>query len=625
MERESFEDEEVAAALNEHYISIKVDREERPDIDHIYMTVCQTLTGQGGWPLSIFMTPDKRPFFAGTYFPKASKFGRVGFLEVLNQLQAWWVERRNDLLESSEKIMKAVQDNFNVERQGDDVYIGMETVEEGFEQLKHNFDSRYGGFGAAPKFPSPHNLLFLLRYWKQSQSESALEMVSSTLESMYRGGIYDHIGFGFSRYSTDNKWLVPHFEKMLYDNALLAMAYLECYQVGKKPLMRKVAEQIFTYVLRDMTSPEGGFCSAEDADSEGEEGKFYVWTPDEVIELLGEDQGRDYCDLYDITEEGNFEGKSIPNLIGADSRDMAKVSEMEWAREKLFKAREQRVHPYKDDKILTSWNGLMIAALAIGGRILDNDTYTKAGEKAYDFIINKLQRKDGRLLARYRDGEAGILAYADDYAFMIWACIELYQTTYKVKYLQKAIELNEGLMEYFWDDNKGGLFLYGKDGEQLISRPKEIYDGAIPAANSQTIINLMRLSRITGDESYADKAERILNVFGETISNYPLGYLNSLSGILYMASASQELVLVCDQRDELVQGMMRVVHSSYNPFTVSVLYSENEDKEQLETIIPQIKYHKMVDGKPAAYVCQNFACKAPVTTLEELSKTINHS
>jgi uncharacterized protein YyaL (SSP411 family) len=627
MERESFEDEEVASVLNQHFISIKVDREERPDIDHIYMTVCQALTGSGGWPLTIFMTPDKKPFYAGTYFPKKTKYGRIGLLELLNRLHSLWNEKREDVLKSSDQIMEAVQGSFFADTEGggsaDEFLVGMETVEEGFELLKRNFDRRYGGFGSAPKFPTPHNLLFLLRYHFKSNSEAALDMVSSTLEAMYRGGVYDHIGFGFSRYSTDNKWLVPHFEKMLYDNALLAMAYLECYHITKKPIMRTVAEQIFTYVLRDMTSPEGGFYSAEDADSEGVEGKFYVWTPDEVMELLGNERGREFCRLYDITEKGNFEGKSIPNLIHADNEELEKIPELDTARNLLFKAREKRVHPYKDDKILTSWNGLMIAALAMGGRILGTHSYTRAAEKAYEFIVNHLQRQDGRLLARYRDGEAGVLAYADDYAFMIWACIELYLTTYKAPYLQKAIELNKGLLEYFWDNKNGGLFLYGKDGEQLISRPKEIYDGAIPSANSQTIVNLMRLSRILGDESYAKQAESILKVFGDTINNHPMGYFNSLTGIMYAAGSSQEIVVVGDPRDDTVMAMVNVIRAKYNPFSVSVLYSVDKENEELERMIPGIVERKMHEGRPAAYVCRNFTCNAPVTTVDELKEQLS--
>jgi uncharacterized protein YyaL (SSP411 family) len=618
MDRESFEDKEIADILNKHFISIKVDREERPDIDHIYMTACQALTGQGGWPLSVFMTPERKPFYAGTYFPKETKFGMVGFRKLLNQISILWSEKREKLERSSEQIFSALKESILGQEEGNDSCFSMEVIGDGFTYLKHNFDRQFGGFGAVPKFPAPHNLLFLLRYWKQSKSEAALDMVTETLEHMYRGGIYDHIGFGFSRYSMDEKWLVPHFEKMLYDNALLAIAYLECYQATQTPLMRKVAEEIFTYILRDMTSDRGGFYSAEDADSEGVEGKFYVWTPDEVKNVLGETEGKKFCMLYDITEAGNFEGKSIPNLINADQDELEQASGMESLRSMLLDAREKRVHPHKDDKILTSWNGLMIAALAIGGRILRNEEYTKAAEKAYEFIIKNLQREDGRLLARYRNGEAGIPGYANDYAFMIWACIELYETTYKVEYLRKAVELNDGLIEYFWDDENGGLFLYGKDGEQLILRPKEIYDGAVPSANSQTIINLIRLARLLGQESYVKRAGSILETFGNIISNQYMGHIHFLSGAMYLGSPSQEIIIAGPRSDETVNKMIDEVNRHYSPFTIVIFNSTDEENEELEQLNPLIKDKKMIDGRPAAYICQNFSCKLPVTTVTEL-------
>ena len=400
MERESFEDPEVAELLNKHYISIKVDREERPDIDHIYMTVCQALTGHGGWPLTLFLTPDKKPFYAGTYFPKEDRMRMPGLMTVLKSISKAWEDDRKRLAQSGEQILVAINqpDKAEGELDADDA------IHEAFAHFKYSFDSQYGGFGQAPKFPSPHNLSFLLRFWYVYKDDLALEMVEKTLEAIHKGGIFDHIGYGFSRYSTDRKWMVPHFEKMLYDNALIAMAALETYQASRKEHFAEMSRQIFTYVLRDMTSPEGGFYSAEDADSEGEEGKFYVWTPDQVKAILGDRNGEWYCKYYDITEHGNFEGFSIPNRIRSSSESTEPGQEsdfVETSRRKLFEARETRAHPYKDDKILTAWNGLMIAALAMGGRILKNDSYTRAAEKAADFIFKKLVRQDGRLLARY--------------------------------------------------------------------------------------------------------------------------------------------------------------------------------------------------------------------------------
>ena len=493
------------------------------------MLVCQSLTGQGGWPLSIFMTPDKKPFYAGTYFPKSTRYGRIGFLELLERISLLWSEKKDELKQSAEEIVTAIQSDYLLEEDSVGIKAGLDAVHDAFEQLKHSFDRRYGGFGSAPKFPSPQILLFLFRYWYRFKNEAALDMAADTLTAMYRGGIHDQIGFGFSRYSTDNKWLVPHFEKMLYDNALLAYAYLECYQITKNPLMKRAAEEIFEYVLRDMTSPEGGFYSAEDADSEGVEGKFYMWTPEEVKEVLGEKLGGEFCLVYDITDKGNFEGKSIPNLIGSSEELLESIAQNDHSRELLFQARSKRVHPHKDDKVLTSWNSMMIAALAMGGRFLDNPRYTNAAVKAYRFIIDHLQREDGRLLARYRDGHSAILAYADDYAYLIWACIELFETTSKVEFINKAIELNEGLMEYFWDKESGGLFLYGKDGEQLISRPKEIYDGAVPSANSQMILNLMKLSNILAGQEYYSRADEILSAFSSKINSSPRAFV-----ILYL-------------------------------------------------------------------------------------------
>ena len=405
MERESFEDKEVADLLNENFISIKVDREERPDIDNIYMTFCQALTGHGGWPLTIIMTPEQKPFYAGTYFPKTGRMGIPGLTDVLDRVIEAWGNNRNDLISSSEKITENIMEHFAIG--GKKQEVSSDIMHKAYRTLSISFDPDYGGFSPAPKFPTPHNLSFLLRYYKKNGEQKALDMVTKTLDSMYRGGIFDHIGFGFSRYSTDRKWLVPHFEKMLYDNALLAIAYLEAYQVTKDKLYADIARKIFTYVLRDMVSPEGGFYSAEDADSEGVEGKFYVWEPNEAKEILGNEDGERFCSYYGITSNGNFEGNSIPNRIHADGVNEGEEDIIP-LREKIFNQRDKRIHPYKDDKILTSWNGLMIAAMAIGGRVLDNKSYINAAENA-KFILNNLTREDDRLLARYRDGKLLIL------------------------------------------------------------------------------------------------------------------------------------------------------------------------------------------------------------------------
>jgi len=615
MERESFEDDEVAEMLNKHFVCIKVDREERPDIDHIYMTVCQALTGHGGWPLSIFMTPDKKPFFAGTYFPKHGRIGMAGFLTLLARINEAWNKNRSELLESSKRITEAISEPDTYS----DEDVPYDIIHEAFRQLKNDFDNIYGGFGNAPKFPTPHNLLFLLRYWHVTKDAVALEMVEKTLDCMYRGGIYDHIGFGFSRYSTDRKWLVPHFEKMLYDNALLAIAYLEAYQATKDKKYAEVAEQIFTYVLRDMTSKEGGFFSAEDADSEGEEGKYYIWTVDEIKNVLGDSDGQKYCELYDITQNGNFEGSSIPNLIKStiDEKDRAFA---EKCRIKLFNYREKRVHPYKDDKILTSWNGLMIAAMAIGGRVLGSNRYTNAAERAANFILTKMFRQDGRLMARYRDGETAYPAYVDDFAFLIWGFIELYETTYKPEYLKKALNLNDDLLKLFWDKENGGLFIYGSDSEQLITRPKEVYDGATPSGNSVSAMNFLRLARLTGRHELEERAIKLFRIFGRNLIAIPRGHAFLMSAFLYSQSPAKEVVLVSSQQNAHADGMLEVLNEKYMPFTLSMFYSDNHST--LKDVVPFIADYKALDGKTTAYVCENFACQAPVTDMEKLREIL---
>ena len=617
MERESFEDEEVAAKLNEHFISIKVDREERPDVDHIYMTVCQALTGHGGWPLTIFMNPDREPFFAGTYFPKHDRGGMAGLMTLLNRVTDAWKNNREALYYSGSKIIDAIKQ----ETAAPEEDVSRELVHEALTSFKHSFDHIYGGFGRAPKFPTPHNLFFLLRYWHSTHEEFALEMVEKTLDSMHRGGIYDHIGFGFSRYSTDRKWLVPHFEKMLYDNALLAIAYLEAYQATKNEKYADVARQIFTYILRDMTSPEGGFYSAEDADSEGEEGKFYVWTPKEIKEVLGEDDGEKFCKYYDITLRGNFEGHSIPNLI-CSSMTAEDSSFIESCRKRLFEYREKRIHPYKDDKILTSWNGLMIAALAMGGRILNDENYTQAGEKAVRFIFKQLVRNDGRLMARYRQGEAAYPAYVDDYAFLIWGLVELYETTYKPEYLQKALTLNDDLLKYFWDYENGGLYIYGSDSEQLITRPKEIYDGATPSGNSVAAMNFIRLARLTGRHELEDKAQVQFRTFGGSLERSPIGHSHLLTAFLYSQSPAKEVVVVGNRDYQNTGELIGVLREEFRPFTISMLYSDKYD--ELKSIAPFIENYKTVDGKAAAYVCENFACRAPVTDIGQLKEILRN-
>ncbi|OKP99311.1 thioredoxin domain-containing protein [Paenibacillus sp. P46E] len=634
MERESFEDQEVAKLLNDHYVAIKVDREERPDIDALYMSVCQALTGSGGWPLTVLLTPEKKPFYAGTYFPKRQMFGRIGLMDVLEQIHRKWEQDGEALDKLGDDLLADLQSldrkNSLGDSEGSGGIPGEELLHEAYELYHRQFDEDYGGFGNAPKFPSPHNLSFLLAYSQTYNQPEALRMVEKTLESMYRGGMYDHVGFGFARYSTDREWLVPHFEKMLYDNALLAIAYLEAYQITKKPLYAEVAEQIFAYVERDMTSPEGAFYSAEDADSEGVEGKFYVFSRDEIEEALGLEDMHSYCHVYGITPEGNFEGENIPNLLRDLPDEMAERlgmnplglrTRMEEWREKLFAYREQRVHPSKDDKVLTSWNGLMIAALAKGAKTLQKPEYAKAAIAAADFIWDKLRRDDGRLLARYRDGESAIPAYLDDYTFMIWGLTELYEATGQSVYLERALTLKDGLLELFVDKENGGFFFTGHDGEELPIRSKEWYDGALPSGNSVAAKLLWKLSVMSQDVELKMVAEHTAAVMAAAASAYPPGYAMYLQAHLAMASGGREWVLSGKREDAALHSMLAQVQQAYLP-DAALLVNWEGDAEGILRLLPHLADKPAINGEATAYICKNFACRAPVTNMEAVRELL---
>ncbi|UCG21575.1 MAG: thioredoxin domain-containing protein [Deltaproteobacteria bacterium] len=547
MAHESFEDEEVARTLNKSFVSIKVDREERPDVDMVYMAACQAITLKGGWPLSVFMTPEGKPFFAGTYFPKTSRMGMVGFLDLANQIAAAWQDNRGPLLEASEKITRGIQSRPS---KGSITELGLDTLKKGYDQLAQAFDHKWGGFGSAPKFPTPHNLTFLLRWHKRSGEENALHMVEKTLDGMRSGGIFDHLGYGFARYSVDERWLVPHFEKMLYDQAMLAMAYTEAYQSTGEARHGRVVDEILKYVLRDMTSSEGGFYTAEDADSEGKEGLFYVWTPKEIKDQLGNDLGDLFCRFYDVGPHGNFEdGRSILHtripLENFAARENMKVAELEKilkeGREKLFLARERRIHPLKDDKVLTSWNGLMIAAMAKAYQALGDHVYVDAAQSAAGFILHNL-KKDNRLFRRYRDGEVAHPGYLDDYANFVWGLIELYEATFEPNYLEEAMALNSAMIDLFWDKTHGGFFYSGRDNEVLIKQSKEIYDGAIPSSNSVAFLNLIRLGRITGEANLEKNAEQLAGAFASRIKAYPSAYTQFLVALDFIIGPSREIV-----------------------------------------------------------------------------------
>lgn len=633
MEHESFEDPEVAKLMNDVFVSIKVDREERPDIDNIYMTVCQMMTGGGGWPLTIVMMPDKRPFFSGTYFPKQTRFGRIGFVELIQNINKAWKEKRDEVEQSADQITSHLKQT-SMSDEGTD--IPTDVLTKTYEYFFERFDKTYGGLTTAPKFPSPHNLLFLLRYYKNTGEENALEMVKKTLLEMRKGGIFDHIGFGFHRYSTDQRWLLPHFEKMLYDQAMLTHAYVETYQTTKIESFKKTAEQILEYVTRDMTSPEGGFYSAEDADSEGVEGKFYVWTKDEILKILGEEDGTLFCKVFNIEEDGNYEeestkarnGTNIPHLTNS-IEDIVKesntdptelINKLNKARLTLFANRKQRVHPQKDDKILTDWNGLMISAFAKAGRVLDNEEYTETARKGVEFINENLSDNDGKLIHRYRDGEAKLTAVLDDYAFMIWGLLELYESTFETKYLEQAISLNEILNKHYWDDADGGYFFTPDFGENLLVRSKDLFDSAIPSGASAMMNNLIRFSRLTSNQEYEKAAELLSKSFSENVKKSPMAFTYFLCGLDFAKGKTYEIILAGKSLKEL-DPFMQKLNENYIPNKVVLAVTE-DNSEEMKKIAPFISNYEFDFSKAQAFVCKNFACELPVDSPDEMIKKL---
>lgn len=629
MERESFEDDEVAALMNEGFIAIKVDREERPDIDEIYMTVTQAMTGRGGWPMTVFLTADKKPFFAGTYFPKTARLGRPGMMELLPRVTHLWANQRQELLSSANDISQRVQQLYDL---GPGSTLDHRTLDYAYRNMTQRFDEEKGGFSDHPKFPTPHNILFLLRYWKRTGDAKALEMAEKTLTEMRRGGIYDHVGFGFHRYSTDRVWLVPHFEKMLYDQALIAVAYTEAYQATRNEEFARTVEEIFTYVLRDMTSPEGGFFSAEDADSEGEEGKFYLWTIAEVEAIVGEEDANIFANTFNLTTAGNFvepgrehvKGRNIPHVQSneetlADYHGMsveAYREKMEAIRAKLFEAREGRIHPLKDDKILADWNGLMIAALAKAARVLDSERAEDAARRAADFVLTQMRREDGRLYHRYRLGEAGLEPVLEDYAYVTWGLLELYETTFETRWLEEAIALTEITMEQFADKKNGGFFKTAEGGEKLLMRPKEGHDGARPSGNSVTAMNLLRVGRITGEPKYEQAADGLLSAFSKKVERTPTSFNQMLCALDFAVGPSFEVVIAGNAEADDTAAMLRALRSEYLPNKVVLFREDGKETEQETPIWKYAAYTEAqhsLEGKATAYVCQNYACKAPTT------------
>lgn len=636
MEKESFEDPEIAGLMNDIFVSIKVDREERPDIDDVYMTVSQMMTGSGGWPLTIIMMPNKKPFFAGTYIPKDNRFGLIGMKELIPRIKELWEQRRNEVENSAEQVTTAIKDASR-EKPGEE--LGEDILHRCYENLYEIFDNQNGGFGHGRKFPTPHNLTFLLRYWRRTGDGWALRMVEKTLRAMRLGGVYDHVGFGFHRYSVDNKWLVPHFEKMLYDQAMLVMAYTEAYQVTGKEEYAQTAQEILTYVLRDMTAPEGGFYSAEDADSEGEEGKFYLWTEEEIRQILSKEAADTIIKVYNIYREGNFEeeasrkktGKNIFHLkksLDEISSDLKTTLEgiqeiLENARQKLFLAREKRVHPHKDDKILTDWNGLMIAALAKAAQVFGKTEYLDAAVRSADFILKKMRDPEGRLYHRYRDGEAAIQGFLDDYAFFIYGLVELYEASFGVKYLQDAINLTEGMIEHFWDEENGGFYFTADDSENVLVRKKEIYDGAYPSGNSIAVLTLLRLGRMTAKPEYEGKADKIIRTFSRTVSRNPMGYTQLMSALDFAIGPSYEVVIAGNTQADDTKAMLKALRERFIPNKVVLFIPSEVESPEITSLADFTKYQESIQGRATSYVCQNYACKFPTTDIDKMLEFLN--
>ncbi len=603
MAHESFEDEGTAALLNRYFVSVKVDREERPDLDRIYMAAVQAMTGGGGWPMSVFLTPEGLPFYGGTYFPPVPRYGLPSFSQVLQAVADAWLNRREELIRSGQRLVEAIRQQGQlaaITRRRD---LDREVLYSAFRALQQEFDRLHGGWGAAPKFPQPMALEFLLRYHHALGDPAALEMVTQTLEAMARGGMYDQLGGGFHRYAVDDHWLVPHFEKMSYDNSQLARVYLHAWQVTGNPFYRTIAEEVLDYVVREMTDPAGGFYSTQDADSEGQEGRFFLWTPEEIRQVLGS-QAEGFMAAYDVTPEGNFEGKNILRLV-ADLDQRPALAE---ARRRLLAAREQRVHPGRDDKVLTSWNGLMLAAFAEAGRILDRPDYRQVAERNASFLLRELRAGDGRLLHMWKAGKARLNGYLEDYACLVEGLLELYQTTFEPGWYTAAQELAEKMLTRFRSPD-GGFFDTGDDHEPLIVRPRDLQDNATPSGNAMAVTALLKLAGLSSELRYVNIAHEALALMQPLLARYPLGFGQWLQALAYALAPPQEVAIVGRPDAADTGALLAVVREGYRPFQVVALGAP----DARPPAVPLLQDRKAVDGRAAAYVCRGFTCRAPVT------------
>jgi uncharacterized protein YyaL (SSP411 family) len=618
MAHESFENERIAKILNAHFISIKVDREELPGVDAVYMEFVQKTAGSGGWPLSVFLTPDKKPFYGGTYYPPIDSYGRPGFETLLTSIQDSWKKRREEILKSSEQIVQALQENMASD---DELTVTEDTLETPFQSLKRIYDTEYGGFGGAPKFPQPSMLSFLMVYAYRTDNKDAMAMVQNTLKKMANGGIYDHLGGGFHRYSVDEKWLVPHFEKMLYDQALISRAYIQAFQLTKKPEYKKVAQEIVDYVLRDMVSPQGGFFSAEDADSEGHEGLFYVWTPKQVDKLLSRKEQKLAKAYYGITPEGNFEDQSsILNItislreaaekVGLDNEGAKTI--LDSAKEKLFQARNRRIRPHRDEKIIAGWNGLMISSLAYGGAAFNEPDYITAAQRSADFVIKELY-KTGRLKRYYAKDKAHGNGVLDDYAYLMRGLIDLYQADFNPRWLGHAVELADQMVDLFSDKQAGGFYLTGSDTEELIVRTRPDYDGAIPSGNSIASAELIRLFELTGNRAYFDHAQKVMAIFGEDLKERGHSLTELLSAVDFYLGPRSEIVIAGNISSTQTQRILKEIRQRFMPRTSVLLRDPETNASALDSISELVRAHIMIDEKVTVYLCEDYVCKSPMT------------
>ncbi len=644
MERESFEVDSIASIMNEFFVCIKVDREERPDVDKVYMTALQAMGQNGGWPMSMFLTPDLKPFYGGTYFPPENRYGRIGFPEVLRRLHEVWEKERDKVVESADSLTKHLSDGFSTVAKG--TVPDKNSMDTCFAQFVRNYDPRFGGFGDGPKFPRPAVFNFLLRYYHRTTDAKALEMVQQSLRKMSVGGVYDHVGGGFHRYSVDGEWRVPHFEKMLYDQAQLVNSYVDLYLITKDSYYAATIRDVLSYVLRDMTDPAGGFYSAEDADSpkpeqteEEGEGAFYIWSKKEVVEIIGTDVGELFCHYYGIEDAGNalvdpqheFTGKNILYVAHSLTETAKKFGRTEpeaaqalnIARKTLFQARTKRPRPHLDDKILTSWNGLMISAFAHAYQALRVPEYLNTAERSATFILSKLyDTKTRTLTRRYRDGEARYEAHLDDYAFLTQGLLDLYEASLDIRWLQSAIEITGKQIELFWDQKDGGFFdTSGKDSSILV-RMKEQYDGAEPTGNSIAVMNLLRLSQITDNQDWSKKAREALALFSPLLDKQPSTMPQMVATLDFSLSKPKQIVIAGRKDDPETQAILNDVFDRYLPNKIILFADGGEQQKVLSTYLPFVATMSMVRGKATAYICEDYVCQLPTSDRGKIAQLL---